>query len=361
MVKDLWVIIVGASRYWFNYRHSTNGFAIYALARQFNISNDHILLFDTGNSIDQYRNPARGEMYFLNEILSPSEGLNQLIDSDFELDYRGELVNIDSFLSILTSPNSKLQSSEDSNILMYLSGHGGDEFFKFHDLQEMEKTDFQRLLMQLHLNNKYGNMLIFLDTCQADTMGNFLTDFEDSTELIPPNVTMISSSLKGENSFAAYVNEDLSVPVIDRFTFSLVHYLQTYLLLPPKPFLHLTIQDFLDSLDVNFLHSHVSVRQSPQQPSPKNIRLGDFFLNPSFLQTEKISINVLPNSDYYYFPKILPNDILPPAFPSVQFISHPQIPSLSAYNLSDLLQNNYLFLAYIVYITLCWIIFFRSF
>ncbi len=78
------------------------------------------------------RNPHPGAV-FNNE----NEELN--VYGDFiEVDYRGYEVTVKNFIRVLTgrlpeaTPNSKkLLSDETSNILIYMSGHGGDGFLKF--------------------------------------------------------------------------------------------------------------------------------------------------------------------------------------------------------------------------------------
>ena len=61
-----------------------------------------------------------------------------LYGSTIEVDYRGEEVTVESLLRLLTGrqdaavPRSKrLLTDSHSNILVYLTGHGGDEFLKF--------------------------------------------------------------------------------------------------------------------------------------------------------------------------------------------------------------------------------------
>ena len=73
----------------------------------------------------------------------PQHALN-LYGLHVEVDYRGLDVTVENFLRLLTGrhpphvPMSKrLMTNEGSNILVYMTGHGGDEFLKFSDAQEM--------------------------------------------------------------------------------------------------------------------------------------------------------------------------------------------------------------------------------
>ena len=56
------------------------------------------------------------------------------------------------------------------------------------------------------------------DTCQAFTLGNQLADI--------PNVYMIGSSLKNENSYAHHVDADLGLSVVERYTYQFMQVIQ---------------------------------------------------------------------------------------------------------------------------------------
>ncbi|KAL7611748.1 hypothetical protein Lser_V15G08440 [Lactuca serriola] len=67
---------------------------------------------------------------------------------DYNVDYRGYEVTIENFLRVLTGrhenvvPRTKcLLSDEGSHILLYMTGHGGDEFLKFQDSDELQSHD----------------------------------------------------------------------------------------------------------------------------------------------------------------------------------------------------------------------------
>ena len=60
-----------------------------------------------------------------------------------DIDYSGSEVTAEAFMRLLTARHKdntplkkKLTSNSDSNILIYLSGHGGNEFFKCQDVMK---------------------------------------------------------------------------------------------------------------------------------------------------------------------------------------------------------------------------------
>lgn len=69
------------------------------------------------------------------------------------------------------TPRSKRLLSDDrSNILVYMTGHGGDEFLKFQDAEEISAYDLADSFKQMSEKKRYNEILFMIDTCQANTM-----------------------------------------------------------------------------------------------------------------------------------------------------------------------------------------------
>ena len=73
-----------------------------------------------------------------------------------QVDYRGYEVTVENFFRVLTGrhenavPRSKrLLSDEGSHILLYMTGHGGDEFLKFQDSEELQSHDLADAVKQM--------------------------------------------------------------------------------------------------------------------------------------------------------------------------------------------------------------------
>lgn len=140
-----------------------------------------------------------------------------LYGDNVEVDYRGYEVTVENFLRILTGrhepavPRSKrLLSDEGSHILLYMTGHGGDEFLKFQDSEELQSHDLADAVKQMKEKHRFKELLIMVDTCQAATL---------FSQLHSPGVLAIGSSMKGENSYSHHLDSDVGVSVVDRFTF----------------------------------------------------------------------------------------------------------------------------------------------
>ncbi|KAH0876943.1 hypothetical protein HID58_064337, partial [Brassica napus] len=178
-----WAVLVCTSRFWFNYRHMANTLSLYRTVKRLGIPDERIIL-----------------------MLADDMACNSRNQYPAQVDYRGYEVTVENFLRVLTGrhenavPRSKrLLSDEGSHILLYMTGHGGDEFLKFQDAEELQSHDLAD-----------AELLIMVDTCQAATLFN---------QLQSPGVLAIGSSLKGENSYSHHLDSDIGVSVVDRFTY----------------------------------------------------------------------------------------------------------------------------------------------
>ena len=136
-----------------------------------------------------------------------------------EVDYRGNDVTARNFLNVLAgrhapgvTASQRLQSDGGSDVLVYMTGHGGDEFLKFRDFEELTAVDLAIAVSEAHVGQRYNRMLIMADTCEAHSLSSYLTP-EDT-----PEVAFVSSSLVTENSYSLDSDKQLGVLISDRWT-----------------------------------------------------------------------------------------------------------------------------------------------
>ncbi|TYK28784.1 GPI-anchor transamidase isoform X1 [Cucumis melo var. makuwa] len=211
MHTNNWAVLVCTSRYWFNYRHMANTLSLYRTVKRLGIPDERIILMLADDIACNPRNKYPAEV-FNNE----NHKIN-LYGDNVEVDYRGYEVTVENFLRVLTGrheaavPRSKrLLSDEGSHILLYMTGHGGDEFLKFQDSEELQSHDLADAVKQMKEKLRFKELLIMVDTCQAATLFN---------QLHSPGVLAIGSSKKGENSYSHHLDPDVGVSVVDRFTY----------------------------------------------------------------------------------------------------------------------------------------------
>ncbi|KAM7508794.1 hypothetical protein LguiA_019247 [Lonicera macranthoides] len=211
MHTNNWAVLVCTSRFWFNYRHMANTLSLYRTVKRLGIPDERIILMLADDMACNARNKYPAQV-FNNE----NHRLN-LYGDNVEVDYRGYEVTVENFFRVLTGrhenavPRSKrLLSDEGSHILLYMTGHGGDEFLKFQDSEELQSHDLADAVKQMKEKRRFKELLIMVDTCQAATL---------FSQLQSPGVLTIGSSMKGENSYSHHLDSDVGVSVVDRFTF----------------------------------------------------------------------------------------------------------------------------------------------
>jgi GPI-anchor transamidase subunit K len=262
-----YAVIVSTSRYWFNYRHQTNALSLYQLLKQYGgYDDEHIVLMiaDDGSVGTNPRNPVKNRVYntaaaattTTTTTTASSSNSNVVVLSssssvytdETQIDFRGDDVTVENFLHVLTGhddlefndamssrkatgryrrsrPTKErqvaawLNSNRESNVLIYLTGHGGDSFLKFRDETELTARQLATAIQTMHTMGRYQRVLIIADTCQAFTLGKFYL------EKIP-NVTMIGSALLGESSYAHSSNSVLGLAVVEKYTHYMLQHVQ---------------------------------------------------------------------------------------------------------------------------------------
>ena len=205
-----WAVLLCTSAFWFNYRHVANVLSIYQSIKWLGIPDDHIILMLADDMACNPRNIHQAAVFN-----HPDHRLNVYggTYSNIEVDYRGEEVNVETVIRLLTNrlptetPRSKrLETDAGSNVLIYMTGHGGNNFLKFQDSQEINAHDLADAFEQMYEKRRYRELLFIIDTCQAATMYEMIRS---------PNILAIASSLKDESSYSVENSLDvLMIPIL---------------------------------------------------------------------------------------------------------------------------------------------------
>ncbi|KYK59508.1 putative GPI-anchor transamidase [Drechmeria coniospora] len=244
-----WAVLVCTSRFWFNYRHLANVLSMYRTVKRLGIPDSQIILMLPDDMACNPRNAFPGTVY------SNSDRAVDLYGDNIEVDYRGYEVTVENFIRLLTDrvgaemPRSKRLLTDDrSNILVYMTGHGGNEFLKFQDAEEIGAYDLADAFEQMWEKKRYHEILFMIDTCQANTM---------YSRLYSPNIIATGSSELDQSSYSHHADNDVGVAVIDRYTYYNLEFLENQVqdLNSGK-----TVGDLFDSYDYEKIHSHAGVR-----------------------------------------------------------------------------------------------------
>ncbi|XP_026479323.1 putative GPI-anchor transamidase [Ctenocephalides felis] len=281
-----WAVLVDTSRFWFNYRHVANVLSIYRSVKRLGIPDSQIILMIADDMACNPRNPRPATVF---------NNANQHINvygDDVEVDYRGYEVTVENFIRLLTgrlppeTPRSKqLLSDEGSNILIYLTGHGGDGFLKFQDSEEVTSQELADALQQMWQKRRYNELFFMIDTCQAASM------YE---KFYSPNILAVASSLLGEDSLSHHVDPAIGVYIIDRYTYYALDFLEKVHQSSTR-----SMADFLKVCPKSVCISTVGVRKDLFKRDVSKVPITDFFgsVRPIEITYDAINITITESKE----------------------------------------------------------------
>ncbi|RHZ15724.1 hypothetical protein DYB37_009163 [Aphanomyces astaci] len=215
--------------------------------------------------------PCNARNCFPGKVFDSNTHTTNLYGDDVEVDYRGAEVTVANFIKVLTgrhepgTPASRrLDSDEDSNVFVFMTGHGGDGFLKFQDAEELSSHDIAQAVQEMHVKGRYNELFYMVDTCQAGSL---------ATQLYSPNVVTIGSARTGENSYAYHTDFEVGLSLIDRFTYATLDYMQSMQGHKDKP---TTLGHLFDSYDSQMLYSNPDSRTELLGRSIYEIPITDF-------------------------------------------------------------------------------------
>ncbi|XP_076090774.1 GPI-anchor transamidase-like [Mytilus galloprovincialis] len=279
-----WAVLVDTSRFWFNYRHVANVLSIYRSVKKLGIPDSHIILMIADDMACNPRNPRPATVF---------NNANQHINvygDDVEVDYRGYEVTVENFIRVLTGrlpqstpPSKRLSSDERSNILVYMTGHGGDGFLKFQDAEEVSNVELADAFEQMWQKQRYHEIFFMIDTCQAESMFQLFYS---------PNILSVASSHVGEDSLSHHVDSSIGVYVIDRYTYYALEFLDKV-----TPDSKKTMGQFLKVCPKNLCISTVATRTDLFARDPNKVLLTDFFGSVRNVEPLAKTIKLLNKTD----------------------------------------------------------------
>lgn len=162
------------------------------------------------------------------------------------------------------APKSLDNLNEESSLMIYVTGHGGDQFFKFQDEEELTAQDVANLMDKLFEEKKFRKALLIAETCQAFTMFDKITT---------PNVMALGTSLIDESAYSHHSDNDLGLSIIERWTY---HFLEVY---HKRSTPHTTLQQaMVDPFsNKNVLLARVGIKDDTSHHKFKDTKLSEFF------------------------------------------------------------------------------------
>lgn len=281
-----WAVLISTSRFWFNYRHMSNTLSIYRTVKKLGIPDSQIILMLADDIACNPRNVFPGS------IFNNANRELDLYGENIEVDYRGYEVTVENFIRLLTNrwpfshaASKKLLTDENSNILIYMAGHGGNEFLKFQDAEEISAFDIADSVAQMHEARRYNEILFMIDTCQANTM---------YSKLYSPNVLATGSSKISENSYSHHADVDVGVAVIDRYTYAHLEFLERFVIDGNS---NATLKEQFEYVTPEMCASTPGVRTDLFHRDLKDVKVTDFFGGVSAVDTSFDKVEFTPDPE----------------------------------------------------------------
>lgn len=198
-------VIISTSKKFINYRHAANAFLFADLLRRNKIRSDDVFIGVAEDPSYISRNAYPG-----NVVVDGYSGRNIHQTPNVT----GDLMNVKSFRALLMRGKienriSPLRKDPNGTIVLYITGHGGFEFMKFGDVENLLASEFADIVENMKRIYSFREIVIVVDTCEASTLFDYV-----KTE----GTTMIASSIKDEKSISNPANNDFGVPLSDQFT-----------------------------------------------------------------------------------------------------------------------------------------------
>eukprot|EP00730_Choanoeca_flexa_P002526 TRINITY_DN11081_c0_g1_i1.p1 TRINITY_DN11081_c0_g1~~TRINITY_DN11081_c0_g1_i1.p1 ORF type:complete len:326 (+),score=53.40 TRINITY_DN11081_c0_g1_i1:538-1515(+) len=208
--SNTYAVIVSSSKFWYNYRHTANALGVYHAVKRFGIPDERIILMLADNHACNPRNPYAPHIYHRPNLKT------NLFDTTVQVDYRDSDVTADNFMRLLsgrlpkyTPPSRKLNTSPNSKLLIYVTGHGGVDFFKFQDKEIISGAELGNVFTQMYSGRRYKDVLFFFDTCHAESMLRHIR---------VPNVISVASSNINQDSYGTRPSTAIGAALSDEFS-----------------------------------------------------------------------------------------------------------------------------------------------
>jgi len=196
-------ILINCSFQYENYRHFSNVLALQTILLKNGYPKENISVFIKENILKNTRNPFKhlcigNDMVHRREIAETPQRSSSYFD----------------ILNMIAGEDPVMEGADqDTNLLIYITGHGGDGFIKHCNREYLYTADITSALIRLQAVRRLKSVLFISDTCQSDTLVD--------VSALPDNVFFVSTSLKGESSHSSEFNCDLNIFPIDLFVMHL--------------------------------------------------------------------------------------------------------------------------------------------
>lgn len=262
-------IILNNSKYYYNYRMATNVSAIYNSLKKLGYTSQNMLLLSNQATFNHPANfPANTQRLHDDNIKQNLITENFQIDSFYDdvtlkkhtMAFSGRYEQFDTL-------NKRMDLEGVDNLLIYLTGHGGDLYMKVLYLEIMFARHFSDFFEELFAGGKIKKALVLSDTCSASTLFN-TTSGDDV------NAVLFGSSEWDDYALSTGFDSYIGQPLKDRFSFAFVKLLDEIFKKDRK----LSFEDFIAEFPKKKIESS-SFFFNWMKKKKKDINMNDFLIS----------------------------------------------------------------------------------
>ena len=165
---DNWVVIIGGSNGYGNYRHQANIAHQYHQYLDYGVKPEHIIVFDWDDAARSERNPFPGKLYNL-----PGDDARDYYEG-LVIDYRQKEITKQAVFNCLLgiedgSGKKVLKSTSEDRVFINYYDHGAPGLVELiHEY--IYKDELQDVLKQMHEKKMYKELVFYLEACDSATM-----------------------------------------------------------------------------------------------------------------------------------------------------------------------------------------------
>ncbi|GFS18991.1 vacuolar-processing enzyme [Elysia marginata] len=191
-----WALLVASANDWWNYGMQADVYHAFQAFREGGIPEEQIIVMAYDDIAQADRNPFKGQVFQSYDLYDVYKGVS--------IDYKGDTVNKKTFKAILegdkaavkasTGRNGKvIDSGPEDNVFVFISNHGSPGHVCWLDGDDMSAKELNQTIQYLHKNNRYNNLVLYIDTCFAGSM------FKD---ILPENIGVYAVTATNSTYYA---------------------------------------------------------------------------------------------------------------------------------------------------------------
>lgn len=208
---DLWVVIVAGSKGYYNYRHQSDVYNCYdLLVNKRGVDASKVIVMQTDDIANSRSNPHPGQVFnYPNgpDVYGPNKANLQ--------DYTGSDVTAANFLKVLSGQDMTgvgsgrtIKSGPNDRIFFAFFDHGAPGLIAMPSGPYLYAKDLIATIKSMKVNNKYSEMLCYIEACESGSMfNNLLSDDLNVLGVTASNPFVSSWACDYSNRAKAYLND----------------------------------------------------------------------------------------------------------------------------------------------------------